>query len=84
MTTIIIAALAIIVLVILIAIFTGKIGNFGTDVEGSIGEFKGKCELPGTTRKCALTYQCNSTFGGRKVGSDGGYDCGTNWVCCEY
>ena len=83
MTTIIVAALAVIVLIVLIAIFTGRIGNFGEDIDTSVSGFKGKCELPGTNRKCTTETYCNSTYGGQNIGD---YDCTSvqGQICCEY
>ena len=83
MTTIIVAALAVIVLIVLIAIFTGRIGNFGEDIDTSVEGFRGKCELPGTNRKCTTTTTCNSTYGGQSIGA---YDCASvsGQICCEY
>ena len=88
MTTIIVAMLALIVLIVLVAIFTGKIGNFGSDIDTSVDMFKGKCVLPGTSRKCIEKDECISQNYGRSIGD---YDCDTSTdqgnnpkTCCEY
>ena len=85
MTTIIISTLAFIVLIFLVAIFTGKIGGFGSDIDTSLDSFKDKCVLPGTNRKCDIATTCNDTNYARNVGT---YDCvatGPNpETCCEY
>ena len=85
MTTIIVAALTIIVLVVLVAIFTGKIGTFGGNIDETLGEFKNKCQLPGTNfRRCVNTTSCgpDTDYGGLIV--LGNHDCPTGEVCCEY
>ena len=85
MTTIIIAMLAFIVLIVLIAIFTGKIKNFGSDIDESVDSFKGKCVLPGTSRQCVTNTHCTPENQGRDIGI---YDCDVDGsslkTCCEY
>ena len=85
MTTIIVAALTMIVLVVLIAIFTGKIGKFGVNIDDSLDQFKGKCELPGTQfRRCVMNTSCgpDSSYGGLVISGD--FECVAPQVCCEY
>ena len=84
---------AFIVLVFLVAIFTGKIGNFGSDVDSSIDLFKGKCVLPGTSRKCVDKEDCIPQNGARDIGvhdcvaTDSNPEVATDSnpeTCCEY
>jgi len=72
---IIIAAIALIILVVLIAVFTGRFGLFskGLDVATNI------CELPGTDRKCCTSGNTISNPTGGKWS-----DCNENQGCCSF
>ncbi|MFH1850350.1 MAG: hypothetical protein ABH879_09315 [archaeon] len=79
LTTIIIAAVALIVLVVLIAIFTGKINVWGDEYTETAGRYSVKdCTLPGTQRRCETGPGCST--GGVKVTGQ----CPDAGVCCEY
>jgi len=72
--TIIIAAIALIVLVVLIAIFTGRFGIFSK----SLDEIGNICKLPGTNRECCSTGNTLPDPPGGKWS-----DCGDLKHCCS-
>ena len=77
MNVIIIAAIALIVMIVLIAIFTGRIGKF--QQEAAAGEERAKEQICATQGTCAAS--CGEGF--REIsGPAGGWiDCTD--VCCE-
>ena len=80
--TIIVAVIGIIVLVIVILALKQKITSTKAQIDEKSDEFKQKCALPGSGRRCVS--------GG--CASSGGFDLGTTWVdckggtpvCCQY
>ena len=63
--TIVIAAIALFVLVIVIMIFATKTGESSEQIDETINPFKGQsCGIPGTSRSCVLSAtQCTDRGG---------------------
>ena len=78
MNTIIIAALGLAVLVVLFAVFTGRIGSFSEGV-GQIDNCANKCAALGKEMTKAKDAQCN-TIGGDFI--PGSYQDASDDDCC--
>lgn len=82
LTTIIVAAVALIVLVVLIAIFSGKIRIFSSGVDDETNSYTSKqCEAPGLQRRCETSPSGECSEGGNLVE---GYECPIGKICCAY
>ena len=81
-TTIIIAALALIVLIVLIAIFTGKLNIF-TKGESSATDSvdQSLCARPGTGNYCAVNNACRTGADGSPEDPGAWIDCGSEGCC---
>lgn len=79
MNAIIVAAIALIVLVVLVAIFTGRLGTWG---QGVTTISKNECTGPaynGACRDAVVTGGCDKT---REVRAYGATGCLTGQICC--
>ena len=79
-TTIVVASLALIVLIVLAIIFSGKLTLFGSGISNVSQDYSAdKCEIPGTNRQCSpSTVDCERS-GGKSLGVKS--DCRGN-ICC--
>ncbi len=80
---VIIAALALIVLVVLALIFTGKVKFFSGTASDTTSQYAGRnCEVPGTMNECMGEDECERRGGSWTEAPDGGYeDCGWQGCC---
>ncbi len=79
MNTIIIAAIGLVILVVLILLFTGRIRTSAEGTQEAVRDYTGeKCEIPGTLRSCRAAEACAS-IGGI---DNGALDCGSG-ICCS-
>lgn len=80
MNTIIIAALALIVLVVLLLIFTGQVGKTRTGLNQTTSQYSGEqCKIPGTGRTCRFEAKCEEINGVNY----GQLDCSFGQICCS-
>lgn len=81
--TIVIAALALIILIVLTLIFTGKLGQSGSQIDKTAEPFQSdQCEIPGTPRTC------RNNIVGDSCEERGGFviedaECPLGGVCCS-
>ncbi len=79
MNAIIVGVMALIVLVVLAFVFTGKIRAASEATQNAVREYQGeKCSIPGTARACRSVGVCKS-IGGLDYGK---LDCAVG-ICCS-
>ncbi|MFO8016842.1 MAG: hypothetical protein R6U32_07105 [Candidatus Woesearchaeota archaeon] len=86
MNTIIIAAIGLMVLVVLVMIFTGKMSDIRQSTNKTESQFsQERCEVPGTGRECMISEDACKKKGGFVYSEpEGGWsDCSSIEVCCS-
>lgn len=75
----IVAALALVVLIVIVAIFSGRINVFSKEYAETTEEAKDKvCNAQGG--RCTASDYCGAT---EIISGSGWIDCGDNQICCE-